>query len=103
MIVKRVSARPQMGQPAPPALDRIIAFVADHVPAVGVIDAGVVEAEMRSKSLTACLFRLEGLIKRGPLPFAITDLDGERLVHARDIPRLDAIVHVAQPSSAITG
>jgi hypothetical protein len=65
MIAKRVSARLQMGQPAQPALDRIIAFVADHVPAVGLIDAGVVEAEMRSKSLTACLFRLEGLIKAG--------------------------------------
>jgi hypothetical protein len=57
-IVKRASARLQTGQTAPRALDRTIAYVADQVPSVGVIDAGGIEAEIRSKGLTGGLFRL---------------------------------------------
>jgi hypothetical protein len=73
-------------------LNRTIAFVADHIPAAApVIDAGVIEAEMWSQGLTAGPFRLEVLIRatellRMRLPFAMTQVNGEGLVHAQDIP-----------------
>jgi hypothetical protein len=80
-------------------LDRAIAFVADQIPATaGVIEARVIEARIRSTGLTAGLFRLEGVIKAAELlgrrlPFAITQVNGERLVHSRCTPPLDSIIH----------
>jgi hypothetical protein len=97
-IVTAASARLRTERPGSPVLDRSIAFVADHIG--GVVDAGVIETEMRSAGLTAGLFRLEGVIKAAELlgrrlPFAITHVNGERLVHSRDVPPLDSIVHTA--------
>jgi hypothetical protein len=73
--------------------------VADHIG--GLVDAGVIEAEMRSTGLTVSFFRLEGVIKAAELlgrrlPFAITQVNGERLVRSRDMPPLDSIVHMAR-------
>jgi len=49
-IVAAASARLRTERPVAQALDRTIAFVANRIPAAtGVIDAGVIEAEMRSK------------------------------------------------------
>jgi len=101
-IVTKASARLRAERPVPQVLDRCIAFVADHIPtAAGVIRAEVIEAEMRSEGLTAGLFRLEGVIKAAELlgrrlPFAITQVNGERLVHSHDIPPLLLIVHMAR-------
>jgi hypothetical protein len=101
-IVAAASARLRTGRPVAQALDRAIAFVADHIPAAtGVIDAGVIEAEMRSKGLTASLFRIESLVKAAELmgkrlPFTITRVSGERLVHAQNIPSVLSIVHLAR-------
>ena len=80
-----------------PTLDRTIAFVADRMPAA----AGEIEAELRSQRLTSGLFRLEGVVKAAELlgrrlPFSITEVKGERLVHARDIPSVDTIVRIAR-------
>jgi hypothetical protein len=80
-----------------PALDRTIAFVADHMPAA----AEEIEAELRSQRLTSGLFRLEGVIRAAELlgkrlPFSITEVKGERLVHARDIPSVNTIVRIAR-------
>jgi hypothetical protein len=85
------------GRPALPALDRTIAFVADRMPAA----AEKIEAELRSQRLTSGLFRLEGVIKAAELlgrrlPFSITEVRGERLVHARDVPSVDTIVRIAR-------
>jgi hypothetical protein len=82
-------------------LDRTIAFVADHIPAAGAIDAEMIEAQIRSKGLTAGLFRIEGVTKAAELvgrrvPFTITEVNGERLVHAQDIPPLLSIVYLAR-------
>ena len=101
-IVTAASARLRAERPVLPVLDRSIAFVADHIPATaGMIEARVIEAGMRSKGLTAGLFRLEGVIKAAELlgrrlPFAITQVNGVRLVHSRDVPPLDSIVHTAR-------
>jgi hypothetical protein len=78
-------------------LDRTIAFVADRTPAA----AGEIEAALRSQRLTSGLFRLEGVIKAAELlgrrlPFSITEVKGERLVHARDIPSINTIVRIAR-------
>jgi len=80
-----------------PTLDRTIAFVADRMPAA----AGEIEAELRSERLTSGLFRLEGVIKVAELlgrslPFSITEVRGERLVHARDVPSVNTIVRIAR-------
>jgi hypothetical protein len=80
-----------------PALDRTIAFVADHMPAA----AEEIEAELRSQRLTSGLFRLEGVIKVAELlerrlPFSITEVGKERLVHSRDIPSVDTIARMAR-------
>jgi hypothetical protein len=71
--------------------------VVDHMPAA----AGKIEAELRSQLLTSGLFRLEGVIKAGELlgmllPFSITEVNGERLVHARHIPSVDLIVRITR-------
>jgi hypothetical protein len=101
-IVTAASARLRAERPVSPVLDRSIAFVADHIPATaGMIEARVIEAGMRSRGLTAGLFRLEGVIKAAELlgrrlPFAITQVNGVRLVHSRDVPPLDSIVHTAR-------
>jgi hypothetical protein len=101
-IVTAASARLRTERPVLQVLDGSIAFVDDHIPApAGVIEARVIEAGMRSKGLTAGLFRLEGVIKAAELlgkrlPFAITQVNGERLVHSRDMPPLDSIVHMAR-------
>jgi hypothetical protein len=101
-IVATTSARLGGGRPVPRMLNRTIAFVADHIRAAApVIEAGVIETEMWSQGLTAGSFRLEGLIRatellRMRLPFAMTQVNGERLVHAQDIPRLLSIVHIAR-------
>ena len=80
-----------------PMLDRTIAFVADRMPA----PAGEIEAELRSQGMTSGLFRLEGVVEAAELlgrhlPFSITEVKGERLVHARDIPSVDTIVRIAR-------
>ena len=92
------------GRPVSPTLDRTIAFVIDHMPAA----AGEIEAELRSQRLTSGLFRLEGVLKAAELlgrrpPFSITEVKGERLVHARDIPSVDAIVRVARRLISLWG
>src|SRR6266851_5670292 len=96
-IVTAASERLSTGRPVSPTLDRTIAFVVDRMPSA----AGEIEAEMRSQWLTSGLFRLEGVIKAAELlgrrlPFSITEVKGERLVHARDIPSLDTIVRIAR-------
>ena len=85
------------GRPVSPTLDRTIAFVVDRMPAA----AGEIEAELRSQRLTAGLFQLEGVIKAAellgrPVPFSITEVEGERLVHTRDIPSVKRIVRIAR-------
>jgi hypothetical protein len=101
-IVAAASARLRTERPAAPALDRTIAFVVDRMPAAtGVIDAGVIEAEMRCKGLTAGLFRIESVVKAAGLvgrrlPFAITHVNGERLVHVQELAPLLSIVHLAR-------
>jgi hypothetical protein len=96
-IVTASSARLSTGRPVSPALDRTIAFVVERMPAA----AEEIEAELRSQRLTSGLFRLEGVIKAAGLlgrrlPFSITELKGERLVHARDITSVDTIVRIAR-------
>src|SRR5712691_2996561 len=83
--------------PVSPTLDRTIDFVVDHMPAA----AREIEAELRSQRLTSGLFRLEGVIKAAELfgrrlPFSITEVREERLVHARDIPSVDRIVRIVR-------
>jgi hypothetical protein len=85
------------GRPVSPVLDRTIAFVADRMPAA----AGEIEAELRSQGLTSGVFRLEGVIRAAELlgkrlPFSITEVSGERLVHARDVPSVEIIVRIAR-------
>jgi hypothetical protein len=80
-----------------PMLDRTIAFVADRMPAA----AGEIEAGLRSERLTSGLFRLEGVIKVAELlgrrlPFSITEVKGERLVHAGDILSVNTVVRIAR-------
>src|SRR5712692_2486698 len=96
-IVTAASEWLSTGLPVSPALDRTIAFVVDHMPAA----AREIEAELRSQRLTSGLFRLEGVTKAAELlgrrlPFSITEVRGERLVHARDIPSVDTIVRIAR-------
>jgi Sigma-70, region 4 len=96
-IVTAASKRLSTGRPVSPTLDRTIAFVVDHMPAA----AGEIEAELRIQRLTSGLFRLEYIIQAAELlgrrlPFSITELKGERLVHARDIPSVDTIVRIAR-------
>ena len=96
-IVTVISERLNTGRPVSPTLDRTIAFVIDHMPAA----AGEIEAELRSQRLTSGLFRLEGVLKAAELlgrrlPFSITEVKGERLVHARNIPSVDMIVRIAR-------
>jgi hypothetical protein len=85
------------GPPVSPTLDRTIAFVVDRMPAA----AEEIEAKLRSQRLTSGLFRLEGVIKAAELlgrrlPFSITEVKGERIVHARDIKSVDTIVRIAR-------
>jgi hypothetical protein len=96
-IVTVISERLNTGGLVLPMLDRTIAFVVDRMPAV----AEEIEAELRFQRLTSGLFRLEGVINAAELlgrrlPFSITEVKGERLVHARDIPSIDRIVRVAR-------
>ena len=96
-IVSAASQRLSTRRPVSPALDRTIAFVVDHMPAA----AEVIEAELRSRRLTSGLFRLEGVLKIAELlerrlPFSITEVGEERLVHPRDIPSVDTIVRIAR-------
>jgi hypothetical protein len=67
-----------------------------------------VEAELQFQRLTSGLFRLEGIIQAAELlgrrlPFSITEVKGERLVHARDIPSVDTIVHIARRLISLWG
>jgi hypothetical protein len=103
-IVTAASERLGTGWPVSPTLDRTIALVADRMPAA----AREIEAELRSQRLTSGLFRLEGVIKAAELlgrrlPFSITKVKGERLVHARGIPSVDTIVRIARPIIARRG
>ena len=96
-IVAAASRPLRFARPVSPTLDRTIAFVAERIPAA----AGTIEAEMRSEGLTSGLFRLEGVIKAAELlgrrlPFAITEVKGERLVHAPGIRSFDTIVRIAR-------
>jgi hypothetical protein len=80
-----------------PTLGRTIAFVVDHMPA----PAEEIEAALRFQRLTSGLFRLEGVLKAAELlgrrlPFSITEVGDERLVHAPDIPSLDTIARIAR-------
>jgi Sigma-70, region 4 len=108
-IADAASTRLRTGRPVSPVLDRTIALVADHIPAaIGLIAAGVIEAEVRSKGLTAGLFRLEGVIKAAKLlgrhvPFAITEVNGRRLVHLRDLQGFESIVQIARRVAARYG
>jgi hypothetical protein len=84
-------------RPASPMLDRTIEFVAARMPAA----AAEIEAELQFQRLTSRLFRLEGVIKAAELlgkrlPFSITEVKGERLVHARDTPSVETIVRIAR-------
>ena len=107
-IVSAASTHLRTRRAVPAVLDKIIAFVADHIsPAVGAVDAGLIEAEIRSKGLTAGLFRIEGVVNAAELlgkrlPFTITEVNGERLVHAHDITPLLSIVRLARRVVAIT-
>src|SRR5579864_827061 len=103
-IVTAVSERLSAGPPVSPALDRTIAFVVDGMPAA----AGEIEAELRFQRLTSGLFRLEGVIRAAELlgrrlPFSITEVKGQRLVHARDIPSVDMIVRIARRLISLWG
>jgi hypothetical protein len=103
-IATAASDRIKAGGQVSPALDRTIAFVADRMPAA----AGEIEAELRFQRLTSGLFRLEGVIKAAELlgkqvPFSITELKGERLVHARAIPSVDRIVRSARRLISLWG
>jgi len=96
-IVTVILERLNTGRPVSPTLDRTIAFVVDRMPAA----AEELEAELQFQRLTSGLFRLEGIINAAELlgrslPFSITDVEGERLVHARDIPSVDMIVRIAR-------
>src|SRR5713101_7658837 len=96
-IVTAASESLSTGWPVSPTLDRTIAFVVDRMPAA----AGEIEAELRFQRLTSGLFRLEGVINAAELlgrrlPFSITEVKGERLVHARDIPSVGTIVRIAR-------
>jgi hypothetical protein len=103
-IVTAASERLRTGRQASPTLDRIIAFVADRMPAA----AGEIETELRSQRLTSGLFRLEGVIKAAELlgrrlPFSITEVNGERLVHTRDMPSVDTIMRIARRLVSLWG
>ena len=103
-IVTAASERLRIGRPVSPTLDRTIAFVVDRMPAA----AGEIEAELRFQRLTSGLFRLEGVIQAAEvlgrrLPFSITEVKGERLVHARYIPSIDRIVHIARRLISLWG
>jgi hypothetical protein len=68
----------------------------------------VIEAELRSEGLASGVFRLEGIVKAVELlgrrlPFSITEVRGERLVHARDIPSVGTIVLIARRAVAHWG
>jgi hypothetical protein len=78
-------------------LDQSIAFVVDHMPAV----AKEIEAQLRSQGLTSGLFGLETVIKAAELlgkglPFSITDIDAERVVHSPNIRSVHTIVRIAR-------
>jgi hypothetical protein len=103
-IVTAASERLSTGRPVSPTLDRAIALVVDRMPAA----AREVEAELQFQRLTSGLFRLEGIIQAAELlgrrlPFSITEVTGERLVHARDIPSVDTIVHIARRLISLWG
>ena len=96
-IVSAVSESLSIRRAVSPTFDRTIAFVAGSMPAT----AGEIEAGLRSKRLTSGLFRLEGVVKAAELlgrrlPFAITEVKGERLVYPRDVPSADRIVGMAR-------
>jgi Sigma-70, region 4 len=103
-IVTAASERLSTGRPVSPTLDRAIALVADRMPAA----AREVEAELQFQRLTSGLFRLEGIIQAAELlgrrlPFSITEVKGERLVHARDIPSVDTLVRIARRLISLWG
>jgi hypothetical protein len=103
-VVTEVSKRLSTGRQVVRVLDRVSAFVVDRLPAT----AGEIEAELRSHGLTSGLFRLEGILKAvellgRPLPFSITKIKGERLVHRPDIRLVDLVVRVARRTIARWG
>ena len=103
-IVSVISERLNTRRPVSPTLDRTIAFVVDCMPAA----AGEIEAELRFQRLTSGLFRLEGVINAAELlgrrlPFSITEVKRERLVHPRDIPSIDMIVRIARRLISLWG
>jgi hypothetical protein len=103
-IVAAASEQLSPGRPVSPTLDRTIAFVVDRMPAT----AREIEAELRFQRLTSGVFRLEGVIQAAALlgrrlPFSITEVNGERLVHARDIPSIERIVRIARRHISLWG
>jgi hypothetical protein len=96
-IVGEASKWVRIGRAVLPTLDRTIAFVVHRMPA----PAREIEAELRFQRLTSGSFRLEGVLKAAELlgrrpPFSVTDVKGERLVHARDSRSVDTIVRFAR-------
>src|SRR5579872_1777997 len=95
-IVTETSKCLSTRRPIVKTFDRVIAFVADRLPAA----AKEIEVELRAHRLTSSLFRLEGILKAAellgrPLPFSITTVKGERLVQRQVIQSVHPVVRVA--------
>lgn len=96
-IVSETSKRLSTRRTVSPTLDQTIAFVVDRMPAT----AGEIEGDLPFERLTSGRFRLEGVVRAAELlgrhlPFSITEIKGERLVHAPDISSIDTIIDIAQ-------
>jgi hypothetical protein len=96
-IVTETSKWLSTGRPVSRTLYETIEFVVDRMPA----SAKGIEGELRSQGLTSGLLRLEGVIKAAEvlgksLSFSITEVNGERVVHARNIQSVDTIVRIAR-------
>ena len=96
-IVTETSKRLSTGRPISRTLDKAMECVVDRMPG----GAKEIEAELRFQGLTSGLFRLEAVMKAAELlgkclPFSITEVNGERVVHARHIQSVDTIVRIAR-------
>ena len=103
-IASAASKRLSAARPLAPTLDRTIKFVANSMPA----QAATIEAQLRSRGLTSGAFRLEYVIKAAELlgrslPFSITEVHGERVVHARGLQQLDRVVRIARQAMVERG
>jgi hypothetical protein len=96
-IATLASKRLSADRPHAPTLDRTIKFVANSMPA----QAAEIEAQLQPQGLTSGAFRLEYIIKAADLlgrtlPFSITEVQGERFVHAKGLRLLDRVVSVGR-------